>query len=58
MTLIKRLIHEEQAQGLTEYALVLGLVVLGFWVARKDAGIRAALEDLLRNVKDVISSCC
>ncbi len=58
MVLIKGLIREENGQGLTEYALVLGLVVLGFWVARRDAGIRAALEDLIRSITDLVNNCC
>lgn len=29
MELIKRLINDEQGQGLTEYALIIGLIALG-----------------------------
>ncbi len=58
MTLIKRLTHEEYGHAVTEYTLILGLVVLGFWMARKSRNIRFALSELFRNIKDLVDNCC
>lgn len=33
MTLLKRLIVEEEGQGLVEYTLMIGLIVVGIWAA-------------------------
>ncbi len=58
MRIIKRLIDEEHGHAVTEYTLALGLVVLGFWMARKSRNIRFALEDLSRSIKAVVDNCC
>ncbi len=39
MELVKRLINEEEGQGLVEYTLIVLLVALVFWVAIKDTNI-------------------
>jgi Flp pilus assembly pilin Flp len=39
MELLKRLIVEEDGQGLVEYTLIVLLVALVFWVAIKDTNI-------------------
>ncbi len=39
MELLKRLIREEEGQGLVEYTLIVLLVALVFWVAIKDTNI-------------------
>jgi Flp pilus assembly pilin Flp len=39
MELLKRLIVEEEGQGLVEYTLIVLLVALVFWVAIKDTKI-------------------
>ncbi len=39
MELLKRLITEEEGQGLVEYTLIVLLVALVFWVAIKDTNI-------------------
>jgi len=43
MELLKRLVKEEEGQGLVEYTLIVLLVALGFWVAVKAAGADDAL---------------
>jgi Flp pilus assembly pilin Flp len=43
MELLKRLIKEEEGQGLVEYTLIVLLVALVFWVAIKDTNIGGAL---------------
>ncbi len=39
MELLKRLVREEDGQGLVEYTLIVLLVALVFWVAIKDTNI-------------------
>jgi Flp pilus assembly pilin Flp len=39
MTLLKRLLVEEDGQGLVEYTLIVVLVALVFWVAIKSTNI-------------------
>jgi Flp pilus assembly pilin Flp len=39
MELLKRLVREEEGQGLVEYTLIVLLVALVFWVAIKDTNI-------------------
>ena len=39
MNLLKRLLREEEGQGLVEYTLVVVLVALVFWVAIKSTNI-------------------
>lgn len=39
MELLKRLVKEEDGQGLVEYTLIVLLVALVFWVAIKDTNI-------------------
>ena len=58
MELIKRLVKEEDGQGLTEYALILGLVVLGFWVAIKATNLGPSLSNIFTNVKGKVDACC
>ena len=43
MELLKRLIREEEGQGLVEYTLIVLLVALVFWVAIKSTNIGAEL---------------
>ena len=58
MTLITRLVKEENGQGLTEYALILGLVVLGFWIAIKATNLGPSIAGIFTNVKTVVDACC
>jgi Flp pilus assembly pilin Flp len=39
MELLKRLVKEEEGQGLVEYTLIVLLVALVFWVAVREANI-------------------
>ena len=39
MELLKRLVKEEEGQGLVEYTLIVLLVALVFWVAIRDTNI-------------------
>ena len=56
-TLTKRFVREEKGQGMAEYALILGLVVLGIWVAVANGGIGTAIDTLFTNVGTEITSC-
>lgn len=56
-SLFRRLVIEEEGQGITEYALILGLVVLGVWVAVNNSGIGAEINSLFGRVKDVVTGC-
>jgi len=56
MTLITRLMKEE-GQGITEYALILGLVVLGLWVAVSASGLGASITNLFTRVKTTVGLC-
>lgn len=55
--LLKRLVVEEKGQGITEYALMLGLVVLGIWVAISTTDIGANINTLFTNVSSEVSDC-
>jgi Flp pilus assembly pilin Flp len=54
---LKRLIVEEQAQGMTEYALILGLIVLGVWVAVGATDLGNKISTLFGGVANTVSSC-
>jgi len=45
MELLKRLVTEEEGQGLVEYTLIVLLVALVFWVAIRDTNIGAELTN-------------
>ncbi len=45
MEQLKRLVLEEDGQGLVEYTLIVLLVALVFWVAIKNTNIGTALAD-------------
>ena len=44
MELLKRLVVEEEGQGLVEYTLIVLLVALVFWVAIRSTNIGGALS--------------
>jgi Flp pilus assembly pilin Flp len=44
MEFLKRLVVEEEGQGLVEYSLIVLLVALVFWVAVKGANVDDALS--------------
>ena len=55
--LLTRLVVEEEGQGITEYALILGLVVLGIWVAVTNSNIGTEINNLFGRVKNVVTAC-
>jgi Flp pilus assembly pilin Flp len=44
MNLLKRLLIEEEGQGLVEYTLIVVLVALVFWVAIKNTNVGSQLS--------------
>ncbi len=60
MELLKRLLIEEDGQGLVEYTLIVVLVALVFWVAVKNTNISNGLSSGWSNVTACVgtpSSC-
>lgn len=55
--LLKRLVVEEKGQGITEYALILGLVVLAIWIAVSATNIGNEITGLFNRVGTQVSSC-
>jgi Flp pilus assembly pilin Flp len=45
MELLKRLVVEEEGQGLTEYTLIVLLVALVFWIAVRETNVDQALSN-------------
>ena len=56
MELLKRLVNEEEGQGLVEYTLIVLLVALVFWVGVRDTNIGAQLATSWGNIKTCLSS--
>jgi pilus assembly protein Flp/PilA len=54
MNLLKRLVVEEDGQGLVEYTLIVLLVALVFWVAVKGTNIGSALTASWTDVTDCL----
>ncbi|HEY2987270.1 MAG TPA: Flp family type IVb pilin [Candidatus Binatia bacterium] len=57
MQFLKKLFVEEKAQGMTEYALILGLIVLGVWVAVTATGIGPAITAIFTAVSGAVGNC-
>ena len=55
MEFLKRLVVEEEGQGLVEYTLIVLLVALVFWVAVRSANIGGALSDSWTSVTDCLT---
>ena len=55
MNLLKRLMVEEEGQGLVEYTLIVLLVALVFWVGVKNTNIGSALANSWTEVKDCLA---
>jgi Flp pilus assembly pilin Flp len=55
MELLKRLVTEEDGQGLVEYTLIVVLVALVFWVAIKETDIGTQLANGWSKVADCVS---
>ena len=50
MELLKRLVVEEEGQGLVEYTLIVLLVALVFWVAIKNTNVGDSLSNAWTNI--------
>ena len=50
MEFLKRLVVEEEGQGLVEYTLIVLLVALVFWVAVKGTNADQALSSTWQNI--------
>jgi len=55
MELFKRLIVEEEGQGLVEYTLMVLLVALVFWVAIRDTKIGDQLSTSWTSIKNCLA---
>jgi len=55
MELLKRLLVEEDGQGLVEYTFIVVLVALVFWVAIKETDIGSGLAAGWSKVTDCVS---
>ncbi len=56
MELLRRLMVEEDGQGLVEYTLIVLLVALVFWVAIKNTDIGTALADGWSKITDCVNN--
>jgi Flp pilus assembly pilin Flp len=56
MNLLKRLYHSEEAQGMTEYALILAAVVGVIYVATNFTGFGTALSTAFSTVSSKLGS--
>jgi len=56
MELLKRLMVDEDGQGIVEYTLMIGLVVLGIWVAVTLLDIPGAVSALWTSVDSELSN--
>ena len=56
INLFKRLVVEEEGQGLVEYTLIVLLVALVFWVAVKGTNIGSQLTDSWGDVSDCLAT--
>ncbi len=56
MEQLKRLVLEEDGQGLVEYTLIVLLVAIVFWVAIKNTNIGTALADGWSSISSCVSN--
>ncbi len=56
MKLLKRLLVEEEGQGLVEYTLIVVLVALVFWVAIKETNIGSQLASGWSKVTNCVTT--
>jgi len=52
MELFNRLIVEEEGQGLVEYTLLIGVLVIALWAAVSYSGVATKIGTLWNNVAD------
>jgi len=57
MELLKRLVVEEDGQGITEYALILGFVVFVIWWLVRGTTIGTEVAALFTRVAAVLTAC-
>ena len=55
MEILKRLVVEEDGQGLVEYTLIVVLVALVFWVAIKSTNIGNALSEGWNQISNCVA---
>jgi Flp pilus assembly pilin Flp len=55
MELLKRLVVEEEGQGLVEYSLIVLLVALVFWVAVRGTNVDQALSNAWSNISTCLN---
>ncbi len=56
MELLKRLMTEEEGQGIVEYALIVALVVFVIWSAVTVAGIGEGVSDIFNAVGTAVEN--
>ncbi|MCZ6623923.1 MAG: Flp family type IVb pilin [Deltaproteobacteria bacterium] len=56
MEFLKRLINEEEGQGIVEYALIVALVVFVIWSAVTVAGIGEGVTNIFSEVETAIEN--
>ena len=56
MELLKRLVVEEEGQGLVEYTLIVLLVALVFWVAIRSTNANQALSNSWNNIVSALNN--
>jgi Flp pilus assembly pilin Flp len=56
MELLKRLVVEEEGQGLVEYSLIVLLVALVFWIAVKGVGVDQALNNAWTDITQCLNA--
>ena len=56
MELLKRLMTEEEGQGIVEYALIVGLVVFGIWLLVQQSGIGAKVSNIFTSVGSALDN--
>jgi len=55
MELLKRLLKEEEGQGIVEYALIVALVVFGIWVLVEATDIGNSVKNIFTNVGSTLN---
>ena len=56
MELLKRLMTEEEGQGIVEYALIVGLVVFGIWLLIQQSGIGGKVANIFTSVGSALDN--
>jgi Flp pilus assembly pilin Flp len=56
MDILRKLLAEEQGQGLTEYALIVFLVALVFWLGVKDTNVGDSLANIWSSIIDCLGA--